>query len=121
MLARTQKGKPSVSASPDDAVDAESGLHADIIKECKRRGWLYFHGSMAHRARRTLGEPDFVILADRGRVFFFECKKKNGKRSPEQIGVAIWGERLGHQIHLIEGMSQFLAIVDAPDSAPLSP
>ena len=49
-------------------IPRESDLHEKIFDECRRRGWIALHGSMAERTCRTLGEPDFVILADGGRV-----------------------------------------------------
>src|SRR3990170_4918811 len=67
--------------------DREATLHDRVEAECRRRGWLFFHGSMAHRTKRTLGEPDFTILADGDRVFFVECKSKTGKLTREQLGL----------------------------------
>lgn len=85
----------------------ESDLHEKILEHCKSRGWICFHGSMAHRTKRTSGEPDFTILADRARVFFVEAKSKTGKRSMEQLGLSLWAEKLGHKIHLIRSMQDF--------------
>src|SRR5689334_13500857 len=48
------KEKPLFKKS---ACDDESVLHDRIIKFCRENGWLYFHGSMAVKSRRTLGEP----------------------------------------------------------------
>ena len=94
-----------------DAVNDEEKLHGDIIKFCRDNGWIYFHGSMAHKAMRTVGEPDFTLLADRGRVFFIECKTKTGKLSPEQLTLKLWAEKLGHTIHTVRSMSEFKEIV----------
>ena len=98
--------------SPDAAAQAESDLHYSIISECKKRAWIYFHGSMAHATRRSIGEPDFTILANRGRVFFIECKARNGKLSPAQSGVVLHADTLGHKIHVISSMTQFFEIVE---------
>lgn len=95
-----------------DAVLKESDLHDEIVDECKRLGWLAFHGSMAHRAMRTIGEPDFTILADRGRVFFIEAKSKTGKLRPEQIGLAMMAEKLGHKITVVRTLKDFLTAVN---------
>src|SRR5512146_2355709 len=70
-----------------DAVEHEGDLHNQILDECRRRGWIAFHGSMAKATARTLGEPDFTILADGGRKFFVECKSKTGKLSLYQIAL----------------------------------
>lgn len=104
MLARTQK---TAQGENHLAVDKESKLHDAIIQECKARGWIAFHGSMAHRSKRTLGEPDFTILADNGRVFFIEAKAKAGKLRTEQIAVKVWAQKLGHVVHTVYNIKQF--------------
>jgi hypothetical protein len=97
-----------IAGAEDGAL--EEDLHYAIMEECERKQWIYLHGSMAHRSRRTVGEPDFTILADGGRVFFIECKRKSGKRSTEQLGLAMWSEKLGHTIHLVKNIEQFRII-----------
>jgi len=106
---------------PSECFERESALHDAIIEHCKMVGWIYFHGSMAHKAMRTVGEPDFTILANRGRVFFVECKTKIGKLSTEQLGLKQWAERLGHTIHVCRSAQEFFAIVTGGPSQPVSP
>jgi hypothetical protein len=108
---RRTSAKASAIQVANDAVDDESTLHADILRECKARGWLCLHGSMAHRTRRTPGEPDFTIFADCGRVFVVECKSKSGKLTPEQLGVQAWLRKLGHDMHVVCSGEQFLAVI----------
>ena len=96
----------------------ESALHARISAECRKRGWLFFHGSMAHRAMRTIGEPDYTILADHGRVYFIEAKSKGCKLTPQQIGLAMIAEKLGHKIHCVRSLKEFLTIVDPQPTPP---
>ena len=98
-------------SAPSSAVEDESELHEQILAECRRRGWLAFHGSMAHRSMRTIGECDFTILANSGRVLFIECKAKKGKLSTEQLGVQIWAEKLGHTIHVVYSFEDFMSVV----------
>lgn len=100
------------------ATENESALHNSIIAFCKHRLWIYFHGSMVSRTARTIGEPDFTILADKGRVFFIECKTKIGKLTPEQLGIKMWAERLGHQIHVVRSVDEFLRLVNAAVEEP---
>lgn len=95
-----------------EGCDDESKLHDDIKKECRHRGWLFFHGSMAHRSRRTLGEPDFTICADNGRVIFVEAKTRTTKPSPVQLGVKLWAENLGHKIHVVRSLAEFLKVIE---------
>ena len=97
---------------PSGGCEIESELHAEIKAYCRHKAWICFTGSMAHRAMRTIGECDFTILADGGRVFFIEAKTRVGKLSPEQQGVVIWAEKLGHKIHIVRSMQQFCAIVE---------
>lgn len=93
-------------------VTAESRLHQQILTECKGRGWLAFHGSMAHATYRTQGEPDFIILADLGRVFFIEAKSKTGKLTSEQLGVCAWAEKLGHKVSVVRSFGEFLNLCE---------
>ena len=111
---------PSIK-KPSDAVRVETDLHNQIIEFCRSRGWIYFHGSTAHRAMRTVGEPDFTILADGGRTFFFECKAKDGKLSPQQRAMIAWAEKLGHKVHVVYSIGQFADIVDQPKLLTHSP
>ena len=85
-------------------------MHEAIFDECRRRGWIALHGSMAERTCRTLGEPDFVILADGGRVLFVECKSRSGKLSPAQAALKYHAEKLGHTVHVVRSMEEFMAI-----------
>ena len=88
-------------------VPRESELHEESFDECRRRGWIALHGSMAERTCRTLGEPDFVILADGGRVLFVECKSRHGKLSPAQAALKFHAEKLGHTVHLVRSLVEF--------------
>lgn len=97
-------------ATNSDGVDDESALHRAILDECGRRGWIVFHGSMAHRTYRTPGEPDFVILADGGATILVECKSKRGKLSVEQSAVIAWAKKLDHTIHVVRSFAEFNAL-----------
>ena len=85
----------------------EAELHEEIFDECRTRGWIALHGSMAERTCRTLGEPDFTILADGGRVLFVECKTRTGKLSPAQAALKFHAEKLGHTIHVVRSLEEF--------------
>ena len=94
-----------------DAVERESDLHEAIFDECRRRCWIALHGSMAERTCRTLGEPDFVILADGGRVLFVECKSRTGKLSPAQFALRHHADMLGHTVHVVRSLEEFLRLL----------
>jgi len=104
--------------SPVKIVDAappekrESELHEKIMAACRVRGWIYFHGSMATRTRRTIGEPDFIVLADGGRVFFVEVKTAKGKLSPEQFSMQHHAAKLGHTVHVVRSMGDFYKVIE---------
>jgi hypothetical protein len=114
------KRRPAAAAFANDdspapanlaQVEVEAELHDDIMNWCKERGWKAFHGSMAHRSRRTAGEADFTICAPHGRVFFIECKKRGAKQSPDQLAVAAHLRKLGHDYHVVRSMAEFEEVV----------
>lgn len=92
--------------------ERESELHDKIFDACRSRGWIAFHGSMSERTSRTLGEFDFVILADKARVFLVECKTRTGKLSPAQQAIHTWSEKLGHEPHVVRSIEEFLEVVN---------
>jgi hypothetical protein len=100
--------KPAVER--DDFL-TESDLHDAIIAYVKHKGWICFYSPMCYRTRRCIGEQDFTILADHGRTFLIECKTAKGKLTSEQLGLALWAEKLGHKIHLVRSVAEFLEVV----------
>lgn len=112
MLARTSAAR-GVAASPPagGGCSVEADLHGDIAEYCRQHGWLAFHGRMDKPSGRTLGEPDFTILAPGGKVFFVEAKTRTGKRSHEQLAVAAMAAQLGHRVEVVRSMADFLGVV----------
>lgn len=106
-LARMHGQTHSEQVTPS-AVEDESELHRQILDECRRRGWIPLHGSMIHRTFRTVGEPDFTIVADNTRVFFVECKSKTGKLSMEQLSFIEMAKKLKHEVHVVRSFEEFL-------------
>ena len=94
-----------------NGVVREARLHEEIFDECRWRGWIALHGSMAERTCRTLGEPDFVILAGGGRVLFVECKSRSGKLSPAQAALKFHAEKLGHTVQVVRSLDEFLKLL----------
>ena len=105
-----QRGVATLS-DKSNPTEHEKPLHQDILDECARRGWLAFHGSMAHRTHRTIGEPDFIILADGGRLLLVEAKSRQGKLSIDQQARIVHARKLGHVIHVVSSLPQFLSIL----------
>jgi hypothetical protein len=108
-------GRPPMGAATGSGAAREASLHEEIFDECRRRGWIALHGSMAERTCRTLGEPDFVILAEGGRVLLVECKSRSGKLSLAQAALKFQAEKLGHTVHVVRAMDEFLAVVNRTD------
>ncbi len=112
---------------PNEGCEDESELHSEILQECRRRGWLALHGSMAHKAKRTLGEPDFIILREprtevmlcgqgvgffkMPEVLFIEAKTRTGKLSPAQNAIHAHARKLGHVVHVVRDFKSFLEII----------
>lgn len=108
-----KRGTPDQRNRSDTGTTApESDLHDYIIDFCKKQSppWLLFHGSMGHRTRRTLGEVDFTCILPKGIVLFVECKRKNGKLSPEQQAIKHWMNLLGHKMHIIRSEEEFVTV-----------
>ena len=96
---------------PSDAEPREGDLHEKIEAECRRRGWCYVHSRMDRRTTTACGVPDFVVYGDGGRMWTFEAKSRSGKLSTEQRGFMAMAERLGHRIHVVRSLREFLEIV----------
>jgi hypothetical protein len=109
-LARQTPATRQPMALPD-AVEREDGLHGQIVEDCKRRGWKYVHSRMDRRTTVGEGVCDFIIYADRGRMFHVECKALNGKLSMEQRIFITWVEHLGHKVHVVTALSEYMEIV----------
>lgn len=101
-------------AIPNDAVEREDKLQKDIRDFCKRMGWLCLCGSMAHKTKRTIGEPDFTILMNNGRTLFIEAKAKKGVHSSAQLRFRANASALGHIVHEVRSMRQFRALLVLP-------
>ncbi len=93
--------------------EREKDLHNAILAECRQRGWLALHGSMAHRSMRNLGEQDFTILLPHGKTLLLEAKSTKGKLRPEQLGIKMMAEKLGHAYVVVRTLEEFLNAADA--------
>lgn len=114
--AATGKLPPGDTAAARLREQTERELHEQILAECRRRGWICFHGSMAHATRRTIGEPDFTILADAGRTLLVEAKSRSGKLRPEQAALAAWARKLGHHHATVRTFQEFADAAEAVQS-----
>jgi hypothetical protein len=95
-----------------EAVEREMDLHDEILRECARRSWIAIHPRMDMASTVRIGTPDFLVLANDGRMLMVECKNRLGKLSPDQQAFKAWAERLGHTIHICRSFAHFIAIAD---------
>jgi hypothetical protein len=100
---------PKANSEP---VDREKDLHEFIFSDARHRGWIVLHGAMSERTARTPGEFDFILIADRGRTFFIECKARYGKLSPEQLAMKVHAEILGHKPAVVRSPEEYLEVVN---------
>lgn len=107
-----RNAKP-VEPGVDGDAEREAELHEQIKAECRARGWMALSSRMDSPTGRPMGEPDFIILANGGRVLFVECKTRRGKLTPVQHAFASMAARLGHEIHLVRSIAAFRSIADS--------
>ena len=98
---------------PVDAVQSEGELHDEIIKHCNAQypRWKVIHARMDQRSTIAVGAQDFTIFVPAGRTICVECKAKGKKRTPEQLAWAKEMSMLGHDVHCIYSMAEFLEVV----------
>jgi hypothetical protein len=90
----------------------ESDLHEQIAQVCREKRWPYVHSRMDAPTTNLKGVADFIIFMP-GRVLVIECKNRNGKQSPEQLGWQMMIEAVGHKYHLIRTFEEFSALINA--------
>jgi hypothetical protein len=44
-------------------------------------------------------------------MLLVECKTRLGKLSPEQLATQAWAAKLGHTVHVVRSMGEFLEVV----------
>ncbi|PYS99935.1 MAG: hypothetical protein DMF63_09355 [Acidobacteria bacterium] len=76
---------------------------------------------MAVATSRTVGEPDFCIAADDGRVFWVEAKTKTGKLSLEQLAAHAWLRRLGQSVYVVRNFGEFIQAAENKAEPPPPP
>lgn len=96
---------------PIGPVHKEDKIHDQIVQVCRGRGWIALHSRMDMATGRNVGEWDFTIMADGGRVFLIEVKTATGKLRPEQAGMIAWAAKLGHAVHVVRSLEEFCALV----------
>jgi len=88
--------------------EAESVLQRDAEDYCRRCGWRYFH--MKYPQGNMAGLPDLLVWA-KGGFEMFEFKSKKGRLSSDQKKFIEDVKALGHEVHVIKTMEQFINIM----------
>lgn len=104
-------GVPSYILEAQQAI-REDKLRDEVLQEIRDRVWKAFYGTTARATGRTLGEPDIICAADRGRTFYIELKTKTGKLSTDQQAVHAHLRKLGHEVFVVRSLQEFKEIVD---------
>lgn len=107
---------PERKGAPD-AEPSEGDLHDKIETECAKRGWLTVRSRMDRPTTTRKGVCDFIIYADRGRMLHVECKSATGKVKPEQQGFIAWAGKLGHTVHVVRSLREFLEVISEKGEA----
>lgn len=118
-----QNRKDAAPAKCDDSVfepvSKEIPLHGQIMKWCQDQHPQVplIHTNPTKSSRATPGAPDFVLVY-RGKVLLIECKKRDGKLSPDQ---RLWhhlAELQGVPVAVVRSMDEFLYAISHPDTGP---
>lgn len=89
----------------------EKDIQQDIVDYCKERRWPVLRHCMAHKIWGTIGWPDLTILLPGAKVMLVECKRKGQKLRPEQLGLKTWSKELGHEIHIVTCLDEFMSVL----------
>jgi hypothetical protein len=109
--AQVAAGKACPTCAAPEGVEKEADLHDQIYDFCRGKGWIALHSAMSERTTRNKGEWDYTILGNAGRVWFIECKSRDGKLTAEQHGMIVHAITLGHTIHVVRSMEDFRNVV----------
>ena len=99
------------ASAPPDAIQRESDLHDLIMADIRRRGWLAVHSRMDMATTTAVGVPDFVIMGDKGRMWWIECKATGGKLTPEQQAFHAQAKHLGHIVTTVWNFDGYIQAI----------
>lgn len=106
-------------------VPPEKELHREIMDYCNAQWprWKYVHSRMDRATTRDqTGVSDFVIALSQCRTLYVEAKRPGEKVSPAQRDWHAEMARLGHTVHVVHDLCEFLLAVEAtinPNHPPL--
>ncbi len=97
----------------EGAIAVEMDLHREIVAHCDQQWprWKYIRARSDTESTIQAGCQDFTIFRPGGKTLCVECKSKNGKLSEAQSGWAHEMGRLGHRVHVVRSMDEFLNLL----------
>lgn len=119
MLERTAGGKVRQPV-PENATVQELPLHDKIIEHCLSQWprWKYLRANPTAKSTIAKGAQDFTIFLPGGVTLCIECKSRTGKLSADQRDWKKEMEMLGHTVHEVRSMEEFLTLVSKIKPAP---
>ncbi len=115
MLARVSRCKIRDGPAAADAEPREIPLHDKILKWCANQWprWKVIRARPDKPSGIQVGAQDLTVFSPGGRVFCVELKSRDGKLSKQQAAWAVEMDMLGHRVHVVRSLREFLAIVGA--------
>lgn len=110
-LAFLARSRARTGSGAGEGVERESELHQQILDTCNRLSLIALHSRMDRPTTTQIGAPDFVILCDNGKVLIVEAKNKTGKVSIAQAALHAWAAKLGHNVHIVRSIDEFLRLL----------
>lgn len=109
---RMAQAKPL--GSPDTREIGAGGLHEKIISYCNSQHprWKFIHCRTDKKATIEVGSHDFTVFLPGGNILCVECKAKDGKLSIEQRGWILELKMLGHEVHVVYSLEEFINLTN---------
>lgn len=94
-------------------VQHERVLHKSIMAYCDSQWpkWKMIHARMDKRPTIAEGAQDFTIFMPDSKVLCVECKARKEKPTPEQLAWATEMQMLGHTVHVVRSMDEFMTAI----------
>jgi hypothetical protein len=115
MISRLEHNKLRAAPVPADAAEIEvgkGGLQEQIIGFCNSQWpkWKCIYARTDKKSTIALGAHDITCFLPDGRVICVELKSKTGKLSAEQSQWAAEMKMLGHTVHVVRSLQEFLCL-----------
>ena len=94
----------------------KGGLQQQILDYCAGQWprWKVTNARSCERSTLEPGHADFIIWMPGGRFSIIETKAKVGKLPEDQRNWAHEMNRLGHTVHVVWSMAEFLEVIRQP-------